>query len=124
MHGGPRCRGRLRSGPPGITRPLIVKRDRFPLNSTKEDSMRRFVAASALVFAFATSAEARTQHHHYRHYAHYHYGHYAHRHYRQQAEGFRDSGFGSGFGAGLGDSSYERSNYGRRSTYERSSYRH
>lgn len=81
--------------------------------------MRRFVAAGALVFAFATSAEARTQHHHYRHYAHHHYRNYAYHHDRQQAEGYGESGFGFGFGA----TSYERSSYGR-STYERSSYRH
>jgi hypothetical protein len=89
--------------------------------------MRKFVAASALVFAFATSAEARTQHHHYRHYAHYHYGHYAHRQYRQQPQEFGFSNFGSGsfgsgssFGSGFGDSSIENSGR-RRSRYERSS---
>ena len=89
--------------------------------------MRKFVAAGALVFAFATSAEARTQHHHYRHYAHYHYGHYAHRHYRQQPQEFGFSNFGSGsfgsgssFGSGFGDSSFENSGR-RRSRYERSS---
>ena len=76
--------------------------------------MRRVVAASALLFAFATSAEARTQHHHGRHYAHHHYRHYAHRHYRQQqAEGYGETGFASGFGS----SRFERSGY------ERSSYR-
>jgi hypothetical protein len=80
--------------------------DPFPLNSTKEVSMRRVVAASALLFAFATSAEARTHHHHYRH--------YAHSHHRQSAEGFGSSGFGSGFGY----SNYEHS------PYEHSSYRH
>jgi hypothetical protein len=90
--------------------------------------MRKFVAASALVFAFATSAEARPQHHHYRHYAHYHYGHYAHRHYRQQQEfAFSnfgsESGFGSGssFGSGFGSSNGENAG-SRRSRYERSSY--
>ena len=91
--------------------------------------MRRVVAASALLFAFATSAEARTQHHHYRHYAHHHYRHYGYHHYRQQAEGLGGSGFGSGwgFGSGFGDSSNERSSYQRpayrRSSYGRSSYR-
>jgi hypothetical protein len=79
--------------------------------------MRRVIAASAVLIAFATSAEARPQHHHYRHYAHHHYRHYAHRHYRQEAEGFGFSGFGSG------DSSYEQSGR-RRSRVERSSYRH
>jgi hypothetical protein len=94
--------------------------------------MRKFVAASALVFAFATSAEARTQHHHYRHYAHSHNGHYAHRHYRQQPQEFgfsnfgsgsgfgSESGFGSGFSSGFGDSGFENSGR-RRSRYERSS---
>lgn len=96
--------------------------------------MRKFVAASALVFAFATSAEARTQHHHYRHYAHYHYGHYVHRHYRQQPQEFgfsnfgsgsfgSGSGFGSGFASGFGESSFENSGR-RRSRYERSSSAH
>jgi hypothetical protein len=85
--------------------------------------MRKFVAASALLFAFATSAEARTQHHHYRHYAHHHYGHYAHRHYRQQQEfGFSNFGSGSGFGSGIGYSSDENSSF-RRSGSERSGYR-
>ena len=83
--------------------------------------MRRIVAASALLFAFATSAEARTPHHHYRHYGygHHHYRHYSHRQFRQQAEGFGYSGFGSGFGS----SNYENSGY-ERSGYTRSSYRH
>src|ERR1700733_12550519 len=80
--------------------------------------MRRVVVASALLFAFATGAEARPQHHHYRHYAHYHYRHYAHRNYQQQAEGFGYSGFGSGFGF----SSFEQPSF-RRSRVERSSYR-
>ena len=94
--------------------------------------MRKFVAASALVFAFATSAEARTQHHHYRHYAAHHYRHYAYHHYRQQPQEFgfsnfgsgsgfgSESGFGSGFGSGFRDSSFENSGR-RRSRYERSS---
>jgi hypothetical protein len=77
--------------------------------------MRRVVAASALLFAFASSAEARTHHQHYRH--------YAHRHYRQQAQGYGDSGFASGFGF----SGFEQSGYGQsgfeRSSYRRSSYR-
>lgn len=74
--------------------------------------MRRVVAASALLFAFATGAEARTQHHHYRH--------YAHAHYRQNAGSFGYAGFGSGsnVASGLGygsyaSSGYERSSYGR-----------
>ena len=97
--------------------------------------MRKFVAASALVFAFATSAEARTQHHHYRHYAAHHYRHHAYHHSRQQAEGFGFSGFGSGssfgsgsdfgsgagLGSGLGYSGDENGGR-RRSHYERSSY--
>jgi hypothetical protein len=94
--------------------------------------MSKFVAASALVFAFATSAEARTQHHHYRHYAAHHYRHYAYHHYRQQPQEFgfsnfgsgsgfgSESGFGSGFGSGFRDSSFENSGR-RRSRYERSS---
>jgi len=80
--------------------------------------MRKVVAASALLFAFATSAEARAHQHHYRHYAHHHYRHYAHRHYRQHAEGYGDSSFAPGFGFANNDrSSYERSGY------EHSSYR-
>ena len=79
--------------------------------------MRRFVAASALLFAFATSAEARTHHHHDRHYSHHHYRHYSHRHYRQQAEGYAYSNSGFGF------SNDEQSSY-ERPGYRRSSYRH
>jgi hypothetical protein len=81
--------------------------------------MRRFVAASALIFAFATSAEARPQHHHSRHYSNHHHRHYAHRHYRQENEGF---GFG-GFGSGFGESGFEQPT-SRRSRVERSGYRH
>jgi hypothetical protein len=88
----------------------------IPLNSTKEDSMRRVVAASALLFAFATGAEARTHHQHYRHYAHRHYVHYAHYRHRQFAEGYGDSGF-----TGFGFSSFEQSSY-QRSPYQRVSY--
>jgi hypothetical protein len=76
--------------------------------------MRRVIAVSALVFAFATSAEARTHHHHYRYSAHHHYRHYAHRHYQQQAEGYGFSSLATGFGS----SSYEHSGYGR-SSYRR-----
>lgn len=77
--------------------------------------MRRFVAASALLFAFATSAEARTQHHHYRHYARHHYSHHAHRHERQQAEGYGYSSSASGFGSsGYEHSSYRRARLGGR----------
>ena len=76
--------------------------------------MRRVVAASALLFAFATSAEARTHHHHYRHYS----GH----HYRQQARGLGDPGFSFGFGSSsFANSGYEHSAY-EHSSYERSSY--
>jgi hypothetical protein len=101
--------------------------------------MRRVIAASAVLFAFATSAEARTQHHHYRHYAHahyrhhtQHYGHYAHSRYRQLAERYGNTymSLGSGFGdSGFGESrfenfSYQRPSYGyERSGYGRSSYR-
>jgi hypothetical protein len=87
--------------------------------------MRRVVAASALLFvsAFASSAEARTHHHQYRHYAHYGYRHYAHRHYRQPAEGFGTSNFAFGFGSSnFEQPSYEQPSYGR-SGYARSSYR-
>jgi hypothetical protein len=80
--------------------------------------MRRVVAVSALLFAFATSAEART-HHHYRHYA-------GHHHYRQHAQEFGYSGFGQGFGfSGFEQPAYEQSGYersNRRSQYPRSSY--
>jgi len=65
--------------------------------------MRRVVAASALLFAFASSAEARTHHHH----------------YLQHAQGYGDSGFANGFGF----SSFEQSSYGQ-SGFERSTYRH
>jgi hypothetical protein len=97
--------------------------------------MRKFVAASALLFAFATSAEARPQHHHYRHYAHHHYRHYAHQGYRRLAErygntylslgsGFGDSGFGSG-SSDFANYGYQRPSYGYdRSGYARSSARH
>jgi hypothetical protein len=65
--------------------------------------MRRVVAASALLFAFASSAEARTHHNH----------------YRQEAQGFGYSNFAFGFGnssfeqSGYGHSTYEHSNFGR-----------
>ena len=78
--------------------------------------MRRVVAASAVLFAcaFATSAEARTHHHHYRH--------YSGRYYRQHAQGFGDSSFGFGFGSSsFGNSNDERPAY-RRSAYEHTSY--
>jgi hypothetical protein len=94
---------------------LIASRS-HPLNNTKEDSMRRVVAASAVLFAcaFATSAEARTHHQHYRHYS----GH----HYRQHAQGFGDSSFAFGFGSSsFGNSNGERPAY-RRSAYEHTSY--
>ena len=80
--------------------------------------MRRVVAVSALLFAFATSAEARTHHHNYRHYA-------GHHHYRQHAQEFGNSGVGQGFGfSGFEQPAYEQSGYersNRRSSY-RSSY--
>jgi hypothetical protein len=94
--------------------------------------MRRVIAVSALLFAFATSAEARTQHHHNRHYAHHHSRHFAHHQYRQQAQRFGDASFSNGFGfsnyegagfgqSGFGQPGFERSN-NRRSRYERSSF--
>ena len=78
--------------------------------------MRKVVAAGALLFAFATSAEARTHHQHYRHYAHHHY--------RQQAQGYGYSSNAFGFGSssyafGFGSSNYEHSSYGH-SSYGRS----
>jgi hypothetical protein len=74
--------------------------------------MRRVVAASALLFAFATSAEARTHHHHYRHYAHHQYRHYAYRHSRNYEGGY--SSFASGYGySSYGHSGFEHSSYGR-----------
>jgi hypothetical protein len=96
-----------------------------PPKQYKEDSMRRVLAASAVLFAFASSAEARTHHHHYRHYSSHHY-----RHYRQQAQGFGDSGFGFGFGSSsFGNSDDERPVYQRQApqayrntSYERTSY--
>jgi hypothetical protein len=79
--------------------------------------MRRVVAVSALLLAFATSAEARTHQHHYRHYSSHHY-----RHYRQQAQGFGDSSFGFGFGSpSFGNSNDERPVY-RRQAYQNTSY--
>jgi hypothetical protein len=85
--------------------------DPHPPNNTKEDSMRRVVAASALLFAFATSAEARTHHQHYRHYTQG-YG----------TQGFGSSSFALGFGSsGFGSSSFTNSGY-EHSTYEHSSY--
>jgi hypothetical protein len=72
--------------------------------------MRRVVAASALLFAFASSAEART---------HHHYRHYGYRHYRQHTQGLGDPSFafGNGFSSfansGYERSAYEHTNYGR-----------
>ena len=76
--------------------------------------MRRVVAASALLFAFASSAEARTHHQHYQHYSSHHYRHYT-------------QGYGSpSFAFGFGNSSYENSSFANsgfeHSTYEHSSY--
>jgi hypothetical protein len=68
--------------------------------------MRRVVAASALLFAFASSAEARTHHQHYRH----------------DTQGYGTQGFGSpNFAFGFGNSSYEHSGY-EHSGYEHSNY--
>ena len=82
--------------------------------------MRRVVAASALLFAFASSAEARTHHQHYRH--------YSSRHYRHYTQGYGTQGFGSSsLSFGFGNSSYENSSFTNsgyeHSTYEHSSYR-
>ena len=82
--------------------------------------MRRVVAASALLFAFASSAEARTHHQHYQHYSSHHYRHYT--------QGYGTQGFGSSSLAfGFGNSSYENSSFTNsgyeHSTYEHSSYR-
>jgi hypothetical protein len=83
--------------------------------------MRRVVAAGALLFAFATSAEARTHHQHYRHYS----GH----HYRQHTRGLGDPGFAFGFGSssfgnsGFGSSSFANSGY-EHQAYEHSNYGH
>jgi len=61
--------------------------------------MRRVVAASVLLVAFATSAEARTHHHHYRHYVRHHARHYAHAYrnpnYSISSIGSMDSGYSS-----------------------------
>ena len=76
--------------------------------------MRRVVAASALLFAFATSAEARTHHQHYQHYSSHHYRHYT--------QGYGTQGFGSSsFAFGFGSSSFTNSGY-EHSTYEHSNY--
>lgn len=86
--------------------------------------MRRVVVASALLFAFATSAEARTHHQHYRHYAGHHYRHYASHHYRHSAQGDAYSNDTFGFGVSSYEhSGYEHSNY-KHSGYARSSYEH
>ena len=79
--------------------------------------MRRVVAASAVLFAcaFATSAEARTHHHHYRHYS-------GHHHYRHHARVNEAPSFAFGFGSSsFGNSNDERPAY-RRSAYEHTSY--
>ena len=73
--------------------------------------MRRVVVASAMLFAFATSAEARTHHHHYRHYAGHHYRHYT------QGYAYSNDSFG------FGNSSYEHSGY-ENSNYQHSNYQH
>ena len=76
--------------------------------------MRRVVAASALLFAFASSAEARTHHQHYQHYSSHHYRHYT--------QGYGSQGFGSSsFAFGFGSSSFTNSGY-EHSTYEHSNY--
>jgi hypothetical protein len=73
--------------------------------------MRTVVAAAASLFAFATSAEARTHHHHYRHYAHHHYRHYAYHQSRDDAGGFPNYTLGFGY-SNYEHSGYERSSYG------------
>ncbi len=80
--------------------------------------MRRVVATSALLFsfAFASSAEARTHHHQYRHYAQRHFRHFARHDYRQPVEGFGSSNFAFGFGnSNFGNSNYQQPSYGRSS---------
>ena len=66
--------------------------------------MRRVVTAIALLFAFATGAEARTHHHNYRHYSGHHYRHYAQRY------GYPSFAFGYGYSANE-HSGYEHSSY-------------
>ena len=86
-----------------------------PRNSTKEDSMRRVLAAGAVLFAFASSAEARTHHHHYRHYS-------SHHHYRHYARVNEAPSFAFGFGSSsFTNSNYERPVY-RRQAYENTGY--
>jgi len=82
-----------------------------PRNSTKEYSMRRVLAASAVLIAFASSAEARTHHHYYRH--------YSGRHYRQHARGLWDSGFAFGNGFSSFADSGEQPAYEQHSSYGR-----
>ena len=77
--------------------------------------MRRVVATSALLFAFATSAEARTHHHHYRHYS-------SHHHYRHYARVNEAPSFAFGFGpSSFTNSNDERPVY-RRQAYENTTY--
>ena len=76
--------------------------------------MRKVVAAGALLFAFATSAEART-HHHYRHYS-------SHHHYRHYTRVNEAPSFAFGFGSSsFANSNYERPVY-RRQAYENTGY--
>jgi hypothetical protein len=83
--------------------------------------MRTILTTIGVLFAFATSAEARPHHHGYRHFAHHHYRHFAHRHYRQEAEGTGYASFGSGFGfENTGNVGYRRS---RHANHRLTSYR-
>lgn len=77
--------------------------------------MRKVVAAGALLFAFGTSAEARTHHHHYSHYS-------SHHHYRHYARVNEAPSFAFGFGSSsFTNSNYERPVY-RRQAYENTGY--
>ena len=85
--------------------------------------MRKILTASAMLFVFATGAEARPQHHHDRHFAHHQHRHYAHRHYRQEAEGNGYASFGSGFGFwNFGNAGY-RQPRSTRSSYRQEGYK-
>jgi hypothetical protein len=74
--------------------------------------MRKILTATAILFAFATSAAARP---HYRHVAHHQYRHYAHRHDQQEVGGYGYASFGSGFGfENTGSVGYRRSRHANR----------
>src|ERR1700760_1730087 len=79
--------------------------------------MRKILTATAILCAFATSAEARPRHHHHRHFAHHQHRHHLHR-YQNEAEGY---GYAS-FAGGLGLSNVGNTN-ARYSRHSRSSHR-